>query len=114
MLSKVPGIIEARMMVTPNPDGRVSFSVLIGPGSEGDAGRDLIELIIRPEHVQCALAAAKIRALATSGSEHGEKDEEAPTFPCHVGFSPHDPATSAPRRRGGAPSLAGSDANAPR
>jgi protocatechuate 3,4-dioxygenase beta subunit len=88
MLSEVPGIIEAWTTITPNPDGSVSFSVLIGlaPGREAgrEAGRDLIELIIRPEHIHYALASAKIRALVTSGSE---KDTEVPTFPCHVGLS---------------------------
>jgi hypothetical protein len=75
MVGEVPGIIEACTMITRNPDGTVSFSVLIGPGP-GGGERDLIELIIRPEHVQ--------HALVTSGCD---KDEEAPTFPCHVGFS---------------------------
>jgi hypothetical protein len=84
MLSEVPGIIEARMAITPNQDGTVSFTVLIGLECDGDAGRDLIELIINPEHFHRALAGAKIRGLARNGSE---KDEEAPTFPCHVGFS---------------------------
>lgn len=70
MLSQVPGIIEAWTTITPNPDGSVSFGVLIGPAC------DLIELIIRPEHINCALV--------TGGSE---KDQEAPTFPCHIGFS---------------------------
>jgi hypothetical protein len=85
MLSEVPGIIEARMMITPNPDGRVSFSVLIGAG-DADGGRDdLIELIMSPEHIHRALADAKVHALATAGSETEEK--EVQTFPCHVGFS---------------------------
>lgn len=76
MLPQVPGIIEARMMITPNPDGRLSFSVVIGSGPGADAGRDLIELIILPEHVHRALAGGA-----------GEQDGEAATFPCHVGLS---------------------------
>jgi hypothetical protein len=103
MLSEVPGIIEACTMITTNPDGTVSFSVLIDPVCGADAGRDLIELIIRPEHIRSGLADAKIRALVTSGSE---RDEEAPTFPCHVGFSPHNAVTSAAHgRRSRAPSV---------
>ncbi len=82
MLSEVPGIIEASMTITPNPDGRVSFSVLIGAG--GKAGLDVIELIVRPEDVRYALDGAKSPSLVTSGQE---RDEEAPTFPCHLGFS---------------------------
>lgn len=82
--SEVPGIIEARMAITPNHDGTVSFSVLVGPGCGGNAESDLIELIIKPEHFHCALAGAKIRGLAGNGCEKGE---DAPTFPCHIGFS---------------------------
>jgi len=82
--SEVPGIIEARVAITPNRDGTVSFSVIVGPGCGGNAGSDLIELIIKPEHFHSALAGAKIRGLVANGCE---KDEEAPTFPCHVGFS---------------------------
>jgi len=82
MVSEVPAIIEAWMMVTPHPDGRVSFSVLIGTGDGGPD--DLIELIISPEHIHRALADAKIHALATAGSE---KEKQVQTFPCHVGFS---------------------------
>jgi len=80
-MSEVLGIIEARMIITPNPDGRVSFSVLIGTGCDRDAGSGLIELIMSPEHIQRALAHAKIYELATTGSE------EVQSFPCHVGFS---------------------------
>ncbi|MGD0603931.1 MAG: hypothetical protein ABSA53_10075 [Streptosporangiaceae bacterium] len=80
MLSEVPGIIDAAMTITPNPDGGVTLRVLIGSG--GDAGRDLIELIIKPEHVQYALGSTTIRTLAA-----GHSDERAPTFPCHVGLS---------------------------
>jgi hypothetical protein len=72
------------MAITPNQDGTVSFSVFVGSGCGGNAGSDLIELIIKPEHFHCALAGAKIRGLAANGCE---KHEEAPTFPCHVGFS---------------------------
>jgi hypothetical protein len=87
MLPPVPGIIEAWMMVTPNPDGRVSFRVLIGTGDADGGPDDLIELIISPEHIRRALADAKIRALATAGFETEEKEKEVQTFPCHVGFS---------------------------
>jgi hypothetical protein len=87
MLSEVPGIIEAWMMVTPNPDGRVSFRVLISTGDADGGPDDLIELIISPEHIHRALADVKIHALAIADSEKEEKEKEAETFPCHVGFS---------------------------
>jgi hypothetical protein len=87
MFSEVPGIIEARMMITPNPDGRVSFSVLVGTG-DADWGPDgVIELIMSPEHIHRALADAKIHALATAGPGKEEREREVQTFPCHVGFS---------------------------
>ena len=87
MLSEVPGIIEARMIIRPNPDGKVSFSVLIATGCDRGAGSGLIELIISPEHIQRALAHAKIHALAATGSE------EVQTFPCLVGFSSVTPGS---------------------
>jgi hypothetical protein len=87
MLSEVPGIIEAWVTITPNPDGRVSFSVLIGTLDADGGPDDLIELIISPEHIHRALAGAKIHALATDGCEKEEKEREVQTFPCHIGFS---------------------------
>jgi hypothetical protein len=87
MLSEVPGIIEARIMITLSPDGRVSFSVLIGTGNADGGPDDLIELIMSSEHIHRALADAKIHALATAGSEKEENEKEVETFPCHVGFS---------------------------
>jgi hypothetical protein len=80
-LPEIPGIIEASMMIIPQPDGKVSFRVLIGAGSERPSGCDLIELIIRLEHVSHALAGAKISSLA--GTETADK---SPTFPCHIGL----------------------------
>jgi len=87
MLCEVPGIIEARMKITPNPDGRVSFSVLIGAGDADGGPDDLIELIMSREHIRRALTDAKIHALATADSQKEEKEKEVQTFPCHVGFS---------------------------
>lgn len=87
MAGEVPGIIESRVMIAPNPDGRVSFSVLIGTGDANGGPDDLIELIISPEHIHRALAGAKTRALASADSEKEEKEKEVQAFPCHVGFS---------------------------
>ena len=84
MLSEVPGIIEARMMITPNPDGRVSFSVLIGTGDPDRGPDDLIELIMSPEHIHRGLADAKTCVLDAASPG---KEKETQAFPCHVGFS---------------------------
>jgi hypothetical protein len=81
VLPEVPGIIEAAVAIIPEPDGRVSFRVLIGADSGRSSGCDLVELIISPEHIEHALAGMKIGAMADA--EHAD---ELPTFPCHVGF----------------------------
>jgi hypothetical protein len=80
-LPEIPGIIEASMTITAQPDGKMSFRVLIGADSERSSGYDLIELIISPEHVSHALASAKISSLA--GTKTADK---LPTFPCHIGL----------------------------
>jgi hypothetical protein len=80
-LPEIPGIIEAAVEITPGPDGRVSFRVIVGADSGQPCGCDLIELIINPEYVGRALAGVKIRAMADT-----ENTDELPTFPCHIGF----------------------------
>lgn len=81
VLPEVPGIIEAAVAITSEPDGRVSFRVIVGADSGRLAACDLVELIISPEHVGRALAGMKIRALADT-----ENTDEPATFPCHIGF----------------------------
>jgi hypothetical protein len=80
-LPEVPGIIEAAVAITSEPDGRVSFRVVVGTNSGRPSGCDLVELIINPEHVGSALAGMRIRATADTGDA-----DETPTFPCHIGF----------------------------
>lgn len=70
MLPEVPGIIEGTMTINHEPDGRLSFRVLIGGQTDGC---DLIELIITPEHLSRALGSAKA-------------PDQSPTLPCHIGF----------------------------
>jgi hypothetical protein len=77
-LPEVPGIIEGAMTVIQEPDGRMSFRVLIS------ANGDRIELIINPEHVRQALAGTEARRLAGA-----QATDRVPTFPCHIGFSRH-------------------------
>jgi hypothetical protein len=83
-LHQVAGIIDGTMTIAPEPDGRVSFRVLIGTDREraGCCGR--IELIIDPEHVRQALAGPDSR-----GPAGPRTADELPMFPCHIGFS-HD------------------------
>jgi hypothetical protein len=77
------------MTITQEPDGRISFRVLIGAHGKRTDGCDRIELIINPEHVGRALAETKIRRLAGPRST-----DELPTFSCHIGFS-HSSVNSA-------------------
>lgn len=81
-LPDVPGIIEGAMTITPEPDGRMSFRVLVRVNGDQTECCDRIELIINPEHVRQALAGTKIRGLIGTQSS-----DELPTFPCHIGFS---------------------------
>jgi hypothetical protein len=80
-LPEVPGIIEGAMTITPEPDGRISFRVLLGADGERTDRCDRIELIIDPEHVRQALAGTKIRIAGA------EAADDLATFPCHIGFS---------------------------
>jgi hypothetical protein len=78
------------MTITPEPDGRLSFRVLIsGHGKRPDCC-DRIELIIDPEHVGQALAETEIRRLAGARAT-----DELPMFSCHIGFG-HNSVNSAP------------------
>jgi hypothetical protein len=81
ILPEVPGIVEAAMAIAAEPDGRVSFRVVVGADGGQSAGYDLVELIISPEHVERALAGMKI------GAPTGiENSDELSTFPCHIGL----------------------------
>jgi hypothetical protein len=83
-LPEVPGIIEGAMTVVQEPDGRMSFRVLISANGERTDCCDRIELIINPEHVRQALAGTEVRRLAGA-----QATDRVPTFPCHIGFSRH-------------------------
>jgi hypothetical protein len=63
------------MTISPEPDGTVSFRVLIGADDGRTAGCDLIEVIISPEHLS--------RALGGLGTEPVDQRQ---AFPCHVGI----------------------------
>lgn len=82
LLPEVPGIIEGAMTIVPQPDGTMSFRVLIGAGGGRADCRDRIELIISPEHIRQALART-----AADRPAGAQPSEELPSFPCHIGFS---------------------------
>jgi hypothetical protein len=67
-LPGVPGIIEGSMTVIQEPDGRMSFRVLISANGERADCCDRIELIINPEHVRQALAGTEARPRHRPGS----------------------------------------------
>jgi hypothetical protein len=78
---EIPGIIEGAMTITPEPDGRISFRVLISANDERGACCDHLELIVNPEYVRQALAVPKVRQL-----DGTRLVDESPAFPCHIGF----------------------------
>lgn len=90
-LPQVPGIIEGAMTIIPEPDGRMSFRVLVSADGERADCCDRIELIINPEHVKRALAGTRIRGLTGA-----QATDELPMFPCHIGFSRNSSVNSAP------------------
>jgi hypothetical protein len=89
-LHPVAGIIDGTVTIIPEPDGRVSFRVLIGTSRERGDGCGRIELIIDPEHVRQALAGPESR-----GPTDPRAADERRTFPCHIGFS-HSSVNPAP------------------
>lgn len=77
---RVPGIVDGSMTINPEPDGSVSFRVIITDGRTSQF--DLFELIIGSEHVaniSCALT-------GQSAEENCDPSQGLP-FPCHVGIS---------------------------
>jgi hypothetical protein len=89
-LPEVPGIMEGAMTITLEPDGRMSFRVIISADGERTDCGDRIELIVNPEHVRQALAGERNPSAAAA-----RITDELPTFPCHIGFS-HNSVNSAP------------------
>jgi len=73
------GIIEGSMTINPEPDGGLSFRVVIGTASENAIECDQLELIVSSEHV-----ANLGRVL--DGYET-QRTDRTRSFPCHIGFS---------------------------
>ena len=92
-LPAVPGIMEGVLTITPEPDGRISFRMLISADGKRTDCCGRVELIINPQHVGQALAETKIRRLAGPRTT-----DQLPTFSCHIGFS-HNSVNMAPLQR---------------
>lgn len=86
----IPGIIEGSMTVHAEPDGSVSFRVVIGSRDEYAGKRDVLELIIGAEHVRSIG-----RALADGDATIIGYSEPVRTFPCHIGFCRNAVGTAA-------------------
>jgi hypothetical protein len=69
------------MTINSEPDGSMSFRVIIGAGSRQAGERDLLELIISPECI-----GDLNRILAAHGAEGNGDIDQVPPFPCHIGF----------------------------
>lgn len=75
----IPGIIDGSMTIGPEPHGGgLSLRIIIGTPGPNFGNYDLLELIIRPEHI-----ANLGRVLAGYGTRHTVTTQR---FPCHIGF----------------------------
>lgn len=81
VLPEVPGIIEAALEISSEPDGKLSFRVIVGADDGRSPGFDLVELIIGPEHLRRALAAIRVRDMTDP-----EDADQPATLPCHIGL----------------------------
>jgi hypothetical protein len=77
----IPGIIDGTMTLHPEPDGSVSFRVLIGPNDGHGADNDRLELIVGASY-----AGRLSIVLAGQGATAGEEHDPALPFPCQIGF----------------------------
>lgn len=84
----IPGIIDGSMTVSPEPEGGgLSLRIVIGMPGRNAAECDLLELIIRPEHI-----AHLGQALADYGTQRTDATQP---FPCHIGFCSSSVSTAA-------------------
>lgn len=78
----IPGIIDGTMTLHPEPDGSVSFRVLIGANGGQAAENDMLELIVGASYTgRLSLL------LAGHGATAGEGPDAALPFPCQIGFA---------------------------
>lgn len=83
----IPGIIDGTMTLHPEPDGSVSFRVLIGPNDGHGVANDMLELIVGASYAgQLSIVLAGQGATASQGAAAGEEHDPALPFPCRIGF----------------------------
>jgi hypothetical protein len=76
----VAGIIDGSISAGLEPDGSVSFRVIVGPGGS-TTECDLVEVTMGAGYV-----ARFARALGSTGSAAGQNGDSVPLFPCRVGI----------------------------
>jgi hypothetical protein len=85
----IPGIIDGTMTLHPEPDGSVSFRVMIGINRGEAADNATLELIVGASHTgQLSLV------LANCGAVAGDGYDTTLPFPCQIGFC-RNPVTTA-------------------
>jgi hypothetical protein len=78
----IPGIIDGTMTLHPEPDGSVSFRVLIGANGGHAADNDMLELIVGASYTGRLSI-----VLAGHGAAAGEGPDPALPSPCQIGFA---------------------------
>jgi hypothetical protein len=88
--NSIPGIIDGTMTVQPEPDGSVSFRVLISANGKHATDNDVLELIVGASYTgRLSLV------LAGHGAAAGHGPELALPFPCQIGFCRNPVSTAA-------------------
>jgi hypothetical protein len=82
--NSIPGIIDGTMTVHPEPDGSVSFRVLIGANGKHATDNDTLELIVGASYT------GRLSLVLT-----GQVPEPALSLPCQVGFCSNPVSTAA-------------------
>lgn len=86
----IPGIIDGTMTLHPEPDGSVSFRVLIGANGGQAAENDMLELIVGASYTGRLSI-----VLAGHGATAAEGPDPALSFPCQIGFCRNPVSTAA-------------------
>lgn len=88
----IPGIIDGTMTLHPEPDGSVSFRVLIGANGGQATENDMLELIVGASYT------GRLSIVLTGrGASAGERPDPALPFPCQIGFCRNPVSTAALR-----------------
>jgi hypothetical protein len=88
--NRIPGVIDGTMTLHPEPDGSVSFRVLIGANGGQAADNYMLELIVGASYTGRLSI-----VLAGHGAAAGEGPDSALPFPCQIGFCRNPVSTAA-------------------